>query len=84
MGLWYNVKFVEGTIHVEPRPDLQIRPDPRILAFDIETTKQPLKFPDASSDNIMMISYMISEDPNQGFEQGGYLIVNREIVAGNK
>ena len=30
-----------------------------VLAFDIETTKLPLKFPDASSDSIMMISYMI-------------------------
>ena len=26
--------------------DLLISPDPVILAFDIETTKQPLKFPD--------------------------------------
>ena len=33
--------------------------DPVIMAFDIETTKLPLKFPDASSDVIMMISYMI-------------------------
>ena len=30
-----------------------------ILAFDIETTKLPLKFPDSSTDSIMMISYMI-------------------------
>ena len=29
------------------------------MAFDIETTKLPLKFPDAASDQIMMISYMI-------------------------
>lgn len=29
------------------------------MAFDIETTKLPLKFPDASFDVIMMISYMI-------------------------
>ena len=29
------------------------------MAFDIETTKLPLKFPDAESDQIMMISYMI-------------------------
>ena len=33
--------------------------DPVILAFDIETTKLPLKFPDSSTDSIMMISYMI-------------------------
>lgn len=36
--------------------DLQ---DPIVLAFDIETTKLPLKFPDSSTDSIMMISYMI-------------------------
>jgi len=30
-----------------------------VLAWDIETTKLPLKFPDASIDQIMMISYMI-------------------------
>ena len=33
--------------------------DPVVLAFDIETTKLPLKFPDSSTDSIMMISYMI-------------------------
>ena len=33
--------------------------DPVVLAFDIETTKLPLKFPDPNSDVIMMISYMI-------------------------
>lgn len=33
--------------------------DPVVLAFDIETTKLPLKFPDAQTDQIMMISYMI-------------------------
>ena len=30
-----------------------------VCAFDIETTKLPLKFPDSSIDSIMMISYMI-------------------------
>ena len=30
-----------------------------MLAFDIETTKLPLKFPDAETDSVMMISYMI-------------------------
>ena len=44
-----------------------------MLAFDIETTKLPLKFPDSEIDQIMMISYMI--------DGRGFLIVNREIVA---
>jgi DNA polymerase epsilon subunit 1 len=43
------------------------------MAFDIETTKLPLKFPNAEVDQIMMISYMLD---NQGF-----LIVNREVAA---
>lgn len=30
-----------------------------VLAFDIETTKLPLKFPDSTTDQIMMISYMV-------------------------
>lgn len=29
------------------------------MAYDIETTKLPLKFPDPAIDCIMMISYMI-------------------------
>jgi DNA polymerase epsilon subunit 1 len=31
-----------------------------VLAFDIETTKQPLKFPNAEEDSIMMISCTLS------------------------
>lgn len=49
------------------------RPDPVVLAFDIETTKLPLKFPDSVIDQIMMISYMIDGQ--------GFLITNREIVS---
>lgn len=30
----------------------------KYLAFDIETTKQPNKFPEAHIDNVMMISLM--------------------------
>ena len=46
-----------------------------MLAFDIETTKLPLKFPDAASDVIMMVSYMVDGQ--------GYLITNREVVGAN-
>lgn len=49
------------------------RADPVVLAFDIETTKLPLKFPDAVIDQIMMISYMIDGQ--------GFMITNREIVS---
>ena len=44
-----------------------------VLAYDIETTKLPLKFPDAVIDQVMMISYMIDGQ--------GFLITNREIVS---
>jgi DNA polymerase epsilon subunit 1 len=47
--------------------------DPVVMAYDIETTKLPLKFPDAVIDQIMMISYMIDGQ--------GFLITNREIVS---
>lgn len=46
------------------RSDLIERPEPIVLAFDIETTKMPLKFPDANTDQIMMISYMIDAQGN--------------------
>ena len=44
-----------------------------VLAYDIEVTKLPLKFPDFTVDEIMMISYMI--------DGVGFLIVNRQIVS---
>lgn len=74
-GLWYNVRGMgaEKNPQVISRPDILDLPDFVILAYDIETTKLPLKFPDAQSDQIMMISYMIDGQ--------GYLITNREIVS---
>ncbi|KAL1117393.1 hypothetical protein AAG570_004719, partial [Ranatra chinensis] len=77
VGSWYSVKLGgPGGSHppvFRPRPDIIERPDMIVLAFDIETTKLPLKFPDAASDQIMMISYMIDGQ--------GYLITNREIIS---
>ncbi|KAM8961963.1 DNA polymerase epsilon catalytic subunit A [Pelodytes ibericus] len=72
---WYNVRYRGSSLPPEivRRDDLVERPDPVVLAFDIETTKLPLKFPDAETDQIMMISYMIDGQ--------GYLITNREIVS---
>ncbi|XP_062890220.1 DNA polymerase epsilon catalytic subunit A isoform X2 [Mobula hypostoma] len=72
---WYNIQIRGGIYPPEivRRDDLVERPDPIVLAFDIETTKLPLKFPDAENDQIMMISYMIDGQ--------GYLITNREIVS---
>lgn len=50
---------MDGTVELNRVLDLVHRPEPVILAFDIETTKLPLKFPDVAIDSIMMISYMI-------------------------
>ncbi|XP_065643489.1 DNA polymerase epsilon catalytic subunit A isoform X2 [Hydra vulgaris] len=74
VGHWYKVK-VHGGLNVSIKicPELLHRPDPVVMAFDIETTKLPLKFPDSAIDSIMMISYMVDGQ--------GYLITNREIVS---
>ncbi|XP_043487163.1 DNA polymerase epsilon catalytic subunit 1 isoform X1 [Polistes fuscatus] len=73
-GAWYSVKSRgSDPAIITRRNDIIEPPDPIVLAYDIETTKLPLKFPDASTDQIMMISYMIDGQ--------GYLITNREIIS---
>jgi hypothetical protein len=74
-GRWYAVTPEQGRKHsnilwLKEKKDA---PPLKKMAFDIETTKPPLKFPNAQSDNIMMISYMLDGQ--------GFLIVNREIVS---
>jgi len=75
VGLWYDCSPISGSMgcEFEERKDLEHRPLISTLAYDIETTKLPLKFPNAEHDQVMMISYMLN-----GI---GYLIVNREIVS---
>ncbi len=58
-GLWYTVSATAGKIRVDRIAEKNVRPDPVVFAFDIETSKLPLKFPDSANDPIMMISYMI-------------------------
>ncbi len=72
VGLWYNVSSSMGAIKMDRLTDRVRRAEPVVMAYDIETSKQPLKFPDQQTDQIMMISYMIDGQ--------GYLITNREIV----
>ncbi len=72
VGLWYTVTFVAGQPQYK-QLDRVKRADPVVMAFDIETSKAPLKFPDSAIDQVMMISYMIDGQ--------GYLITNREIVS---
>lgn len=73
VGKWYEVEAKHGTTTVRCLEERLSRADPIVMAYDIETTKLPLKFPDASIDQIMMISYMIDGQ--------GFLITNREIVS---
>jgi DNA polymerase epsilon subunit 1 len=73
IGKWYTVEAKHGVVSLTCIEERLQRADPVVLAFDIETTKLPLKFPDAVIDQIMMISYMIDGQ--------GFLITNREIVS---
>ncbi|QBM87336.1 DNA polymerase epsilon subunit 1 [Metschnikowia aff. pulcherrima] len=73
VGKWYDVYAQHGSVTFEEDTEKIAFADPVVLAFDIETTKAPLKFPDAKVDQIMMISYMIDGE--------GFLITNREIIS---
>lgn len=73
IGKWYTVEAKHGVTSLTCIEERIQRADPVVLAYDIETTKLPLKFPDAVIDQIMMISYMIDGQ--------GFLITNREIVS---
>lgn len=73
VGLWYTVTAEAGEISLTLIKERVKRAEPVVMAYDIETTKQPLKFPDQALDQIMMISYMIDGQ--------GFLITNREIVS---
>lgn len=73
IGKWYTVEAKHGVVSLTCIEERLQRADPVVMAYDIETTKLPLKFPDAVIDQIMMISYMIDGQ--------GFLITNREIVS---
>lgn len=73
-AFWYEYTvdgpICTGITHLKDKLD---KADLRVMAWDIECTKQPLKFPDVNFDQIMMISYIVDGQ--------GFLITNREIVA---
>ncbi|KAG8956944.1 DNA polymerase epsilon catalytic subunit [Tulasnella sp. 419] len=73
VGLWYTVSASQGVISFSRITERVKRAEPVVMAYDIETSKQPLKFPDQALDQIMMISYMIDGQ--------GFLITNRDIVS---
>jgi DNA polymerase epsilon subunit 1 len=72
-GKWYFVEAKHGVTKITPNEERSLPADPVVMAYDIETSKPPLKFPDAAVDQIMMISYMIDGQ--------GFLITNREIIS---
>lgn len=73
VGLWYSITFTAGQPVFNQLKERVKRADPVVMAYDIETTKAPLKFPDQAVDQVMMISYMVDGQ--------GFLITNREIVS---
>ncbi len=73
VGAWYTVTPNLHDIGVTlSNQDIETKAEPKYLAFDIECTKAPLKFPDSNVDSIFMISYM--------FDGQGYLIISRHVV----
>lgn len=72
-GAWYTVTPHHHDIGVTlSDQDVEKKANPTFLAFDIECTKAPLKFPDANLDSIFMISYMVNGQ--------GFLILSRHAV----
>ncbi|KAI5172524.1 DNA polymerase epsilon subunit 1 [Nematocida sp. LUAm3] len=69
-GKWYVVGGSEECIIRES--ERIVPPEIKILSYDIETTKDPFKFPNSERDQVMMVSIMTTE--------GGWLLVNREVV----
>ncbi|EGU78005.1 hypothetical protein FOXB_11482 [Fusarium oxysporum f. sp. conglutinans Fo5176] len=72
-GKWYFVEAKHGVTKIYPNEERSLPAEPVVMAYDIETSKLPLKFPDAATDQIIMISYMIDGQ--------GFLITNRQILS---
>ncbi|CAD7699674.1 unnamed protein product [Ostreobium quekettii] len=72
-GRWYKVTVKEGKASIVCDAENVARGEPVVCAFDIETTKLPLQFPNAEIDEVFMISYMV--------EDQGYLIISRTVVS---
>ena len=71
IGAWYTItpEYTTETCLIQIEKEIIELCEPRILAFDIECEKSPLKFPNADVDRIFMISYMVKGQ--------GFLIINR-------
>ncbi|KAK2196352.1 bifunctional DNA polymerase epsilon [Babesia duncani] len=71
-GTWYKVDRIGQNV-VLTRLDKQSQAPFNIFAWDIECYKEPLKFPNVETDEIILISIM--------FNGQGYLITNRNIIS---
>jgi DNA polymerase epsilon subunit 1 len=62
VGAWYIVtpQSSSEVCNIDWQRDMLELCQPRVLAFDIECEKLPLKFPNAENDRIYMISYMVN------------------------
>jgi DNA polymerase elongation subunit (family B) len=75
VGAWHSITPEHGSMvcsEISLCKDMLDLCEPRILAFDIECEKSPLKFPNAQSDRIFMISYMMKDR--------GFLLINRCVL----
>lgn len=73
VGMWYDVAYDGENYIIQACATKILFPDLKIFAYDIETYKLPLKFPNPDNDPIIMISIRT--------ESNGYLIINREYVS---
>ena len=58
-GHWHTVRASHGHVSLAHRADLLQRGEPRICAFDIETTKLPLQFPNAEFDQARSLLHVL-------------------------
>jgi DNA polymerase epsilon subunit 1 len=73
-GTWYTITPTADHSCSFSDANATKRAEPGVLAFDIECSKAPLKFPDANAgDEIFMISYMVNGK--------GYLVTSRTVVS---
>lgn len=73
VGKWYTVLATPHEVRIEERPDRLIRPDTTVLAWDIETTKLPLKFPNREIDQVLLVCLMsIHPLDHDDFLYGGW------------
>ena len=68
--MWYDVAYDGENYIIQACATKILFPDLKIFAYDIETYKLPLKFPNPDNDPIIMISIRTASN--------GYLIINRE------